>query len=166
MASGQDVRHLIPSDERIRYLQLPGKPSIGKSRNIGCTEARGSVVAHFDDDDWSHPERLRDQLRRLVDGGQACTGYHTMRFTDGRRWWIYRGGNSYALGTSLCYRRDWWQKHPFPDQMVGEDNQFIGAAKRERQLITVDAGELMYATIHPGNTSPRQLNKPNWKCLD
>jgi hypothetical protein len=87
-----------------------------------------------------------------------------MRFTDGSRWWKYLGTRNYALGTSLCYRREWWEVNKFPALQIGEDNAFVENAARRRQLVTEDAGELMYATIHPGNTSPRNKGS-NWKAL-
>jgi hypothetical protein len=80
-----------------------------------------------------------------------------MRFTDGERWWQYRGTTNYALGTSLCYRRDWWRARRFRSLQVGEDNQFVSEADAFGQLITADAGQFMHATVHPGNTSPRKM---------
>ena len=91
------------------------------------------------------------------------SGFHTMRFTDGLRSWRYSGKERYALGTSLCYRKDWWQGHRFPDDRIGEDNAFVGKARDV--IVSTDAGEMMYATIHNGNTSPRTLRGKNWKEL-
>lgn len=88
-----------------------------------------------------------------------------MRFTDGARSWLYLGSPLFALGTSLCYRKDWWRAHPFRSVQVGEDLYFVDAANQARQLSTVDAGELMYATVHPTNTSPRPCSGSNWKLL-
>jgi hypothetical protein len=95
---------------------------------------------------------------------KAVAGYRSMRFTDGTEWWKYCGEANYALGTSLCYRRDWWRGHPFPDLQVGEDNAFVATAASAGQLTTIDAGELMHATIHLGNTSPRSMGD-SWKKL-
>ena len=88
-----------------------------------------------------------------------------MRFTDGARSWRYEGTPLYALGTSLCYRRDWWKQHQFPAIQVGEDNQFVNLAGSLRQIAVADAGELMYATIHARNTCPRNLQGSSWKEL-
>ncbi len=159
MSSGQEIRDLVPPN--VRLLHLSANPPIGRMRNAGCEIARGEVIAHFDDDDYSAPGRLADQLRRLRTTGAAVTGYHSMRFTDGRRWWLYRGAAGYALGTSLVYRRDWWQLHPFQELRVGEDNAFVRAAGH--RLVSADAGELMFATNHSGNTSPRQLATKQWQ---
>ena len=62
---------------------------------------------------------IADQIDRLLGSCNAFTGFHSMRFTDGVRWWKYEGNRSYALGTSLCYRRDWWNAHRFPAIHVG-----------------------------------------------
>lgn len=174
VATGQDVAGLIQSSQSrdpslrslsIRYLHLPGKPTIGSLRNAGAGVARGKIVASFDDDDYSHPERLRHQVGRLQSTGKSVTGYRSARFTDGRKWWFYSGVMDYVLGTSLVYWRDWWQAHPFPAIQIGEDASFCKTAYRAGQLDMVDAGEMLWATIHSGNTSPRNLTARQWKEL-
>ena len=165
LADGQDVRHLVPEDDpRVRLIHLAGWPEVGAKRNYGCEHAAGEIIAHWDDDDYSAPGRLADQVERLLESGKAVTGFHSMRFTDGVRWWKYEGTRNYALGTSLCYWRDWWSAHRFPVVQVGEDNQFVAAAHSAGELVTADAGELMYATNHAGNTSPRKLGD-NWRPI-
>lgn len=164
LADGEDVRDLVPDDNRVRLLHLDRRCDVGAKRNFGCERAAGEVIAHWDDDDFSAPDRLGDQVRRLVGTGKAVTGYHSMRFTDGAHWWRYEGVPSYSLGTSLCYWRRWWEAHRFPALQVGEDNEFGAVAWRAGQMATADAGELMHATIHPGNTSPRTFGA-NWKLI-
>lgn len=163
VSSGQAVTHLIP--EGVRHLHLRGIPTTGRARNVGVEASLGEVIAHFDDDDFSHPGRLEDQLRRLIASGKPVTGYRSMRFTDGTRWWRYDGSADYALGTSLVYRRDFWQRSRFPDLKVGEDNQFVSRARACGGIATADAGEMMWATIHDQNTSPRSVKGKQWKEL-
>jgi len=157
VADGEDVRDLVPNDPRVRLLHLADHTGIGDKRNFGCDSAAGEVIAHWDDDDFSAPNRLSDQLARLKASGKAVTGYNAMRFTDGPNWWQYQGAADYALGTSLCYRKDWWRKYPFQSVGVGEDNMFVAMASAANQLTVAPAGDLMHATIHTGNTSPRTL---------
>lgn len=167
VADGDDVRDLVPNVPEIRLIHVDGHPDIAEKRNLGCARAAGEVVAHWDDDDYSAPGRIVDQLTRLVTSGKSVTGYRTMRFTDGARWWLYEGSLLFALGTSLCYRREFWQSHPFACQMpnIGEDNRFVGEAAQARELAVAEAGDLMHASIHAGNTSPRSLNHANWKLI-
>lgn len=150
----------------VQYHRIP-RMTIGAKRNLCCARARGEIVIHLDDDDFSAPARFLDQVMRLTESGKAVTGYSAMRFTDGRNWWQYRGGPECALGTSLCYQRDWWKQHPFPTEQIGEDGAFVKVALRARELVVADAGELMHATIHPLNTSPRgNMTGSCWKALE
>jgi hypothetical protein len=109
---------------------------------------------HWDDDDFSAPTRIEDQVKRLIATGAPITGYRSMVFVDssGQRW-FYDGAEKYALGTSLCYRRPWWQMHPFGDMNEGEDNDMVYHSPK---IICVAAGDLMFARIHSGNTSVKK----------
>jgi len=156
LADGEDVRDLVPQDDSIRLIHVEGHPDIGSKRNFGCSAARGSLIAHWDDDDYSAPGRVAEQVSRIADSGKSCAGYHSMRFTDGARCWRYHGVPHYAVGTSLLYRREWWESHPFPALQTCEDNAFVEQAAIHGELSSADAGDLMYATIHKGNTSPRK----------
>lgn len=164
LADGEDVRDLLPPDESVRLVHFAESRQVGQKRNYGCELATGEVICHWDDDDYSAPGRLAYQVGRLFDTRRSVVGFHSMRFTDGERWWQYRGERHYALGTSLCYRRDWWHMNRFKSVQVGEDNFFVANAWAAGQLDTTDAGDLMHATIHAGNTSPRTLGD-NWKLL-
>ncbi len=109
----------------------------------------GSIIAHWDSDDWSHPNRLAEQVALLQAGepaGVECVGYNEAVFWDERlttmrayapigsaeaqdfdthKAWIYRYANpTYALGTSLMYWRRAWERKPFDDINHGEDERF------------------------------------------
>ena len=165
LADGEDVRDLLPADDaRVTLIHLEEQLNVGDKRNFGCERAAGDVIAHWDDDDHSAPDRLADQLRRLSESGKSVTGFRSMRFTDGVDWWQYTGEVNYALGTSLVYRRGWWRANRFPSVQIGEDNQFVRHAATCRQMVSVDAGLLMHATVHPGNTSKRKFGS-SWRKL-
>lgn len=155
---GEDVSDLLPRDERIRLVATTEGLKVGAKRNIASEYAAGDIIAHWDDDDYSMPERLSAQFESLSASGKAVTGYYAMKFTDGAHWWQYMGAPSFALGTSLCYLRSWWRTHPFADMQVGQDEMFATIAARDKQLAAEGDLELMYATIHPVNTSPRVIN--------
>lgn len=166
IADGADVRDLVPEDPTIRLMHVDRAMNVGEKRNYGCEHAAGEIIAVWDDDDYSAPGRLADQVSRLVDSGKAVTKYNAMKFTDGERWWKFNGVEEMVLGTSLCFRRSYWAKNPFEHRQIGEDHEFGKVARSAGQLeMAGDAGDLMYATIHPGNTSPRTLNNPVWKPL-
>jgi hypothetical protein len=79
-----------------------------------------------------------------------------MLFTDGRQWWRYIGTG--ILGTSLLYRRSFWEKHNFQPRRIGEDWRFSQIAAGKNELLTLEALELMVATVHSENTSARALD--------
>ncbi len=57
-AASTPVGDLVAGVPGVRYLQLPQRASIGAKRNLACAEARGELIAHWDDDDWYAPARL------------------------------------------------------------------------------------------------------------
>lgn len=149
----------------VTYFRLDSRIELGAKRNICCGRASGEVIFHWDDDDWSAPGRILDQVWRLIRHNKMVTGYNAMLFEGGGERWQYLGGEECTLGTSLCYYRRWWAEHPFLVQQIGEDGAFVRDAMQVNQLAVADARDLMTASIHAGNTSPRQLKGSNWTRL-
>lgn len=123
--------------------------SIGKLRNRANSwsdygDSDCSIIAHWDDDDWSHPNRLAEQVALLQFSGADAVAYNQMLFWDSRKYaarrerhaevqyvggqhggcmvegyineaWLYSGIHDQILGTSLCYWRKTWQQKPFPE---------------------------------------------------
>lgn len=151
----------------VSYLRTARRMKIPEKRNMLCQLAAGSVLMHFDSDDWSAPGRMADQVERLESSGRSVTGYHGMLFRDVQTSKEYQfSRQNFALGTSLAYTKEWWKAHPFPEhKKKGEDNVFVTAALKAKQLITADAGDLMFARIHAGNTSKKDVRGAHWKAL-
>lgn len=152
----------LPAGVAVRYVRITDSETIGEKRNFGSSLAAGEIVLSWDDDDWSAPGRISDQVKRLQDTGAAVTGFHSMHFTDGTTWWKFRGDRTTNLGTSLCYRKAWWNDHRFPPKHVGEDDFFIQEAVRSGKYVSEDANGMIVASVHPGNTSPRSLSSSRW----
>lgn len=139
---------------------------IGDKRNLGCQWALGDLIAIWDDDDYSAPDRLKTQVRELQITGKAVTGFNCMKFTDCSNWWQFAyPDRGFVLGTSLLFRRDWWDKHPFEELAIGEDVRFSAVAHEANQLAEVPDLNLMYATIHAGNSSIKRTDQPGWRAL-
>jgi hypothetical protein len=87
-----------------------------------------------------------------------------MKFRDEEgNWYKYYGLPNYALGTSLCYWKRFWESNLFADVNIGEDLIFI----RNKPVLSVDAGDMMWARIHAGNTSNkiRTMTSSQWERL-
>lgn len=146
----------LPENARVFYS---GNLNVGRKRNFGCKLAQGDLIAHWDDDDYSAPERLVSQVAHLHATGKAVTGYWAMKVTDGSKWWQYVTATptGFAFATSLLYRKAFWEQNPFDPIQCGQDEGFVAKAVRQKQLATQPDMNLMYFTAHPGNTSPRPL---------
>lgn len=139
---------------------------IAAKRNLACRLAAADILCNWDDDDWSAPERIADQVARLIKSEKNVTGYNSMLFYEVpscRTAKYTYGDSSYALGTSLMFTRQWWDSHPFhfreAGEAVGEDNAFVREAKDLNELVTADGGQFMVARVHAGNTSVKDMNK-------
>lgn len=168
---------LIPDDPQIRYARCSRSGSIGAKRNLACDQARGEYIAHWDDDDWSHPARISTILG-CPDGGSAAgipgfradrptvAGFRQCLFWDESRsqGHLYTGAPNYVLGTSLCYRKDWWERNKFPHLQLGEDNKFVKAARPVLRVL--DGMGMMVATTHRNGTSPRSLDRRHWQPVE
>jgi hypothetical protein len=142
----------------VKYMRLFNRMQIGYKRNQCCRRAAGEIIVHFDSDDWSVPNRITDQVNVLLCSGKSVAGYHSMLFYDGNRWGCYKDV-FVALGTSLCYKRDYWQRFPFLENFeIGEDNEFARIARNNLQLITVEGKSMMVARVHKNNTSTKSMS--------
>jgi hypothetical protein len=153
------IKDLIPKNKRlrIRYIELKEKVSTGTKRNLCCEAARGEIICHFDDDDWSAPDRIEDQVRKLRETNLPITGYGTLLFWDvvgskARRFEAVMAG--YVCGTTLCYRKSWWKDHRFPDKHEGSDNAFIYPALKH--IAASHDAKHMVARIHARHTASKK----------
>lgn len=153
------VADLVPADSRIRYIPLDRKLTTGEKRNYCCRVARGEIICHMDDDDWSAPGRISDQVKRLQQTGKPITGYGTLLFWDivTREAKRYKPAmKSYICGTTFCYLRSFWQGHGFRDKQVASDNQFIFPVMS--QVAQSQETRFVVARIHHcHHTSPKTL---------
>ena len=173
-----------------QFAGLPGI-AIGELRNIAIMLAPATdIIVHWDDDDWSHPNRITEQVALLQESGADAVGYRQMLFwrerqesksgeiDPGQAWSYFNADQRYCLGTSLCYWRRAWEQKPFEALPVakggtGEDSVWI------RGLNTVGVSQhngilepRLIARIHALNTqdysreqmesSPSWTRVPNW----
>jgi glycosyltransferase involved in cell wall biosynthesis len=162
----QPIDDLLPADPRIRYHRCERALVLGAKRNLACSLAHGTLLAHWDDDDWMADRRLTRQVQGLLAAtdAQVC-GLARLRFFDparGRAWeyrWTDPARRWVAGGTMLFHRRAWEQR-PFPEIRVGEDTRWVWALGDA--VAVLDEPELYAALVHPGNTSRKQTGEARW----
>ena len=154
----------------VRGQRGPIVPTIGELRNMANRLRHfdePDIFVHFDDDDWSHPNRIAEQVALLQSSAADCVGYREMLFWregqppagDPSKWrgeaWLYTNPDPrYALGTSLCYKRTAWERKPFEATSQGEDIRWLtGMNSVGISSIGTDREPRLIARIHAGNTS-------------
>ncbi len=148
----------------------PEGRTIGELRNAAslhaCEEFNPDILIHWDDDDYSHPGRIAEQVALLESSGADAVGYRELLFwredPNGMdalsEAWLYTNHNpAYAVGSSLCYRRAAWERRPFgalPKTKggTGEDTVWLRGMKSVG-VSSLETGEpRMICLIHGGNT--------------
>ncbi|MBV9282264.1 MAG: glycosyltransferase, partial [Chloroflexi bacterium] len=160
------ISDCLPDDPSVRYVRLEGKRVIGEKRNIACEQARGEIVAHWDDDDWYPPGRVSAQVRALLDRQAEVCGSSQVLFYEpaSDRAWRYRyvgAGGQWVVGSTLAYRRSFWARNPFAPLQIGEDSRFLSVARHGAVADLADP-TLCVATIHAANTSRKIARGPYW----
>lgn len=89
----------------VRVVAVASGTSVPEKRNRALREARGELVAWFDDDDWQHPQRLQRLCNSLTEG---------VPYVGGTRSWFldvlagscrrYDGRGSLIFNTALFRR--------------------------------------------------------------
>lgn len=153
--SGREMEPNFDNEDRSEFwVPAPTGLTIGELRNAAnAFWTEYPIVAHFDSDDYSHPNRIAEQVALLQSSGAQCVGYNSMLFWDettaqievrpdeplagggvrgivksvGEAWLYTHPSPRYALGTSLCYWRSAWEAHPFEATSHGEDRRFLRA---------------------------------------
>lgn len=147
-----------PGLRNLTYCRVDEK-HLGRKLNIASEIAHGDYLVHFHDDDYSAPDRVSDQVGLLEESGKAVTIYRNLKFTDGSRVWLntnWLGG----YGMSLCHRRDWALKHPFPNRPP-EDWPFVEYAIQKKVFVAGDAADRMMVGLNPESAKIGQ----GWKEL-
>ncbi len=153
---GASIESLIPSDDRIRYFHFDRRMVLGQKQNLGCELSSGQIICHWDDDDWSGPGRMEQQVKALLDSRKSVTGYRSMTFYDEiqRRAWRYQGQDDWVVGCSLCYLKSYWETDPFPRISMGQDNYMIFQARKRGELFPAPGSDQMVYRRHASNTGP------------
>lgn len=163
----ENIEDLVPESPQIRYIRKSARQTIGAKRNTACDVANGEIIVHWDDDDWSAPWRLNYQVRELLQSEADVCGLDRVLFVEPKtsRAWEYlyqRGGQPWVYGATLCYRKSFWCRNPFPAVGVGEDARFVWNARGARVLALSENG-FYVGLIHESNTSPKQVSDPCWR---
>ena len=167
------VADLIPQDERIHYVRLDQKLSMGVKHNMACEMAHGEIIVHWDDDDWVSHQRISYQVHELQEQTASTSrdtlcGLSHILFYDPRvqRAWEYNypGGRPWVLGSTFCYYKLFSERHRFPDMNEGADTTFVWNLQNANVRAHPDH-TFYVGTVHAHNTSPKRTETIGWRPL-
>ena len=149
------VGDLVEGFEGARYVRLTRRTRIGAKRNLALRHARGEVIAHWDDDDWYAPGRLRYQTAPLLSEEADLTGLvnsFVLELPGGNFWTVLPRLHRRLFvgdvhGGTLVYRRailDCGIR--YPETNLAEDAALIRQAvgRRRRLMRLANPGVFVY----------------------
>lgn len=162
------IADLVPQDEAIRYLRLNTRLTVGAKRNLACREARGEIILHWDDDDWMAGWRVSYQVKRLEESRAEICGLDRLWYWQpdaGQAWeYVYpAGARRWVSGNTLCYRKRFWERHPFPEINIAEDARFVWQAQAD-QVLRLEDRRFIVGLVHAGNVSPKATGGSCWNA--
>jgi glycosyltransferase involved in cell wall biosynthesis len=161
------IADLIPGHDSIRYRRLDRRVVLGAKRNLACDMGDGSIIVHWDDDDWMAPNRLTVQVRGLLREGIDISGVSQPLFYDpaARSGWLFaypRTERPWVAGASLCYRKELWTRSRFPEIANGEDTSFTWG-QPAKAVYDLSTDNCLVAIIHGANTSSKSPTGVYWR---
>lgn len=151
----------LRSEPAVRYVRVDRRLSIGAKRNLACAEARGEIVAHWDDDDWYSADRLAQQVAPILRGEAEITGLENrfvLQMPDRKFWTIDRRLHRTMFvgdvhGGTLVFRRSIWTSGVrYPEVNLAEDAMFLQqATSRGKRLLRLDNGGSFVYLRHGAN---------------
>lgn len=165
----ESVKDLIPNNSRIRYFYFEPPGPIGTKRNIACEVANGELITHWDDDDWYAQDWISHQVQALISSNADICGINQVQFFSPslNSYWMTKNSNSkrpWLTGASLIYRKSYWEKHPFKDLQVGEDDDYV--RNSGGKIFAHDYFQGFIATLHSSNTSIKFFENQKDKTKD
>jgi hypothetical protein len=167
---GEDqAGHLLPVDDRIRYLHLPERTVWGRKRNIASEISRGDLIALWSETDWIGPDRLTLQAERLqafdADVCGFITGLHYC-LQEGQAWRYTPPptGPPWLATDTLLYRRSAWSAHRFAESDRPDDASFLSRFSPHR-VRAMDADGAYISIILPGDRGLIDPRDSSWQRM-
>lgn len=166
--SRDPLERLWPEDSNIRYHHDLGPySSLGAKRNYACSLAAGDFILHLDDDDWYAPDWISRQMQVLTTQNADLCGLSEVNFFSpaGNLGWLYvypDHNRPWVAGATMAYRKSLWERNPFPDVQVGEDNHFVWSPA-VRKVVAHDYTAGFVSILHDQNTSPKYTSDRRWQ---
>ena len=162
----QSVKSLIPNHRKIRYFQLEPFESLGLKRNYACEQAVGELILHWDDDDYYGYDWIKRSVQALDNSGADICGLNEIKFYSPlkMKFWLYSDKQierPWLSGATMCYKKSFWEAHPFKNIHIGEDYDYIW--NNNARIFAHDYNEGFVAILHANNTTLKPFEDKKFK---
>jgi glycosyltransferase involved in cell wall biosynthesis len=156
----KSIAGMLPNLYSIRYFYLQQKQCIGTKRNIACEKAAGSIIIHWDDDDWYANNWITYQVNSILKNEADICGLSHVQFfsVKSQKFYFRKDENfrkNWLSGATLVYRKAFWSKNPFKNIHVGEDIQFV--RNKKARIFAHNYFKGFLAIVHATNAQLREL---------
>jgi glycosyltransferase involved in cell wall biosynthesis len=151
----------------VRYIHLRTPSSIGAKRNIACRHANGDIIAHWDDDDWYSPDRLRYQAAPIVAGEADLTGLngaYVLKLPDCDFWTLQPRlhermfvGNVHG-GTLVFSKRLLAEGVSYPEINLAEDAYLLRSAMNRGKRLKRLSNPAVFIYVRHGTNAWREFS--------
>lgn len=157
------VADLVPNLYSIRYFYSDKVSTVGEKRNKACEKAAGSIIVHWDDDDWYAADWITRQVDTLITTEADICGLNDIQFycmLNNKSWVAKKRGSKkpWLSGATLAYRKSFWNLYPFKSLQIGEDEVFV--RNSNAKIYAHDYYQGFIAVIHNKNTRIKEFEDP------
>lgn len=147
------VEDLIPKNTIFRYIKMTEKKPIGYKRNLLCSEAKGEILIHMDDDDFYPSTRVSHAIEKLNKKEAyivGCSQNYVYDKTSGVSQSVPVSLYHAVAGTFAFYK-EYFDKNQFDDYAeTGEEVSFTHHFTNP--LIQLDSIKTILVMCHSQNT--------------
>lgn len=145
-------------DNNLVLVEVPSseKFNLGRFRNRSISECRGDYFCQWDDDDWSHRERLSFQMEVIKSSGMpACLLFHWLMY-DERTGKAYLSNRRPWEGSLLCKKSILGGDLRYEEVVKHEDTYLIAELFKRSLLFPVMMPKLYIYVYHGDNLCTRE----------
>jgi glycosyltransferase involved in cell wall biosynthesis len=147
------IEDLIPKNSIFRYIKMPEKKPIGYKRNLLCTEAKGEILIHMDDDDFYPSTRVSHAIEKLNKKEAYIAGCSHNYLYEKSNGVSQCGPVSlyHAVAGTFAFYKEYFDKNKFDDYAeTGEE--VIFTHHFTNPLIQLDPIKTILVMCHSQNT--------------
>ena len=150
-------------DENIRAVEAPATPglTLGELRNISVDKSGGEYFCQWDDDDWSHRERLSFQMEVIRKSGMQASVLMQWLIFDNTRKKAYISARRPWEGSLLCKKSLITGDLKYNAARRGEDTPLVNSLFKNGLVFPVIMPKLYIYVYHGGNV----WTVEHWKSI-